>query len=992
MPVVSSQTFKTLFPISPVKPVFNNHRELASQLVRRHETALWAISVREEEIAAVLTRHQLTPAQANAFFALFEIAMKSSLPLEIRLGRKLDLDLMARKAVELSRERPHAFDPRNFCSFRLCPFVDWIITNLDLHDTITLKDGKKYAIRELMDDTRYDLFYKVEGTTNKGGFLISLDKKVERMSVGGLTFPGEMTVIELRHYDPQSRISVYEVIGDEYDLEMQRARREGVKPLCRLDSPPGNFGATTLTGNYAWAETFEPQRVTFVNLLKARGDQLNTLGHKLRGIKIIVIDLDNTLWGGLIGDAGRSGIVLGGSSREGAYFKEFQTQLRALKEKGYLLAISSKNDETVVMDALQNHPEMALREEAFVAVMANWGDKSANMAALAQELNLGLDSFLFIDDNPRERGLVREKLPQVKVLDPCEFTPALQFLQETSLAVTQEDRMRTQFYLAKKARTSFLQTGCDPTTLGIKLSIKEADESELNRISQMSQRTNQFNACGSRYTIEDLRKIMLSCDKTIYTLHYRDKFGDEGLVGVIIVAASRAEPRAGDENKIAQIRDFFLSCRIFGYGVEEAFFRTIANLYEEYGYRSVTVDYKATDRNAMVAKFYRGLGFPLSGYSPIAVHKFTGKETTPGIEIAFDGKEVSGRQSIVEAMRNFDELVEGGNFAVTKVLTAEQAKALQEKRKRILSVLDETNPFIHGTTCFCGDVFEIEELAVKFLEYSRKLVETDRQLQRSGTAGYPDFRAHENDRQILMELQKQSKFSGSAVYAAYVVAMAAWEEKHPSLAPDLLKWEMYNSVIPYNYEYISVGFLWQIGRLIKEGVSPDRLEKAINLVSLLIGQAGRSNFFGMSMKNTFDKILNKRPFSWTWAGHLTVLTIDRAAGTDSDLVNFQIALAPDNVDLSGGWHRRISGHIRHSIDGGPWSTACSDLAVPNLFPFDRSGSLRRDPDGNILLQGEFKIPKNRGRGFEWTMYVVDHEAYELLWAQRYGQGNLLIAH
>lgn len=279
MPELRSAHFRTGFAVLLDRPRSLANRELAQQLWQDYGKHFRYRDLNPARLLETLAAHSLSNPAKCAFAIIFKIAARSALPLEMRLGRRIDLDLLAGKAKEISEAHPEVFNPDlatlPYHYINSETFIDWATRSLDLHDGVTLKNGENYVVCDIID-ANMDPFYKVEGVSNRGGFLIVPDRSEPEIHFEGLTFPGEKTVARLRHHDPESQISVYEVIGDEYDLEMQRAAREGVRPLCRnirsygmvklledrdasvLDSPPGNFGTTTLTGNYLWAETFEP--------------------------------------------------------------------------------------------------------------------------------------------------------------------------------------------------------------------------------------------------------------------------------------------------------------------------------------------------------------------------------------------------------------------------------------------------------------------------------------------------------------------------------------------------------------------------------------------------------------------------------------------------------------------------------------------------------------------------------------------------------------
>ena len=291
--------------------------------------------------------------------------------------------------------------------------------------------------------------------------------------------------------------------------------------------------------------------------------------------KCVVLDLDNTLWGGIVGEDGPHGIRLGDTS-PGSEFREFQQFLMSLTRKGILLALNSKNNEADAMEVIRSHDAMILREETFSAVRINWDSKPSNMLSLAAELNIGLDSFVFIDDNEKERALMRQAHPQVLTpempKDPARYRETLEMLPELQvLTVTDEDRTRTRQYVERRQREQLRLTAQTPegylASLEIAAAIERASERTLSRVHQLFQRTNQFNLTGMRYEPGVLAARAADDGWRIYTAQVSDRFGDHGLVATAVVRAN------GDE---WNIENFVMSCRVIGYGVEDALLARVA--------------------------------------------------------------------------------------------------------------------------------------------------------------------------------------------------------------------------------------------------------------------------------------------------------------------------------------------------------------------------------------------------------------------------------
>ena len=329
----------------------------------------------------------------------------------------------------------------------------------------------------------------------------------------------------------------------------------------------------------------------------------------LKRKKCLVLDLDNTLWGGILGEDGVDGIQLGGDY-PGQAFSVWQRALLQLERNGVILAVCSKNNETDVAEVWQQNPNMVLKREHFSAVRINWQDKVTNLRELAAELNIGLDSMVFLDDNPTERELVSQLLPQVTVPDfpskPYQLMPFYKQLVYDYFriyAVTTEDRAKTEQYRANALRKAdeahFPDMESYLYSLDMELDVVPADEHNLQRIAQMTQKTNQFNLTTRRYTEADVQR-RLNDGWRIYCLRVRDRFGDSGITAAIFM-----EPVDG---KTVRIDSLLLSCRILGKGIEEAFFKTVLNLLRLDGFRQVLAQYLPTVKNGQTADFYDRMG------------------------------------------------------------------------------------------------------------------------------------------------------------------------------------------------------------------------------------------------------------------------------------------------------------------------------------------------------------------------------------------------
>lgn len=328
--------------------------------------------------------------------------------------------------------------------------------------------------------------------------------------------------------------------------------------------------------------------------------------------KLIVVDCDNTLWGGIVGELGYLGIKLDNYQYPGNIYYFFQKQLLALKEKGVLLALCSKNNEKDVLDVLDKNENCLIKRKDIVSYQINWNNKATNINQIAHDLNIGLDSIVFIDDSPVECDLVREKLPMVDVYripeKIYELPLLLKYINFLGDIYTDSDNTDiTQRYIEESKRKELL-VNCDNLDdflkqLGLKGRIGLADYNSLNRIVQLLNKTNQFNLTTHRYTYGEIEKIFLSDKYRIYTLNAEDKYGSYGLTGVCIVEFS-------NKNYI-EISDYLLSCRILGREYEYFFLNHVIKLikYSFPDCETISAQYIVTPKNNSVSDFYEKMYF-----------------------------------------------------------------------------------------------------------------------------------------------------------------------------------------------------------------------------------------------------------------------------------------------------------------------------------------------------------------------------------------------
>jgi len=334
-----------------------------------------------------------------------------------------------------------------------------------------------------------------------------------------------------------------------------------------------------------------------------------------RGRKVLILDLDNTLWGGILGEAGPLGIML---SEDGAgrCYRDFQRAIKAVQRAGILLAICSKNNPEDLDEVFDRNSMMVLHREDFACIRANWEPKPDNILNIAETLNLGVDSFLFIDDSPVERELVRTTVPGVVVPEfpaRIEKLPAW-FLRDVVPAwigkytLTTEDQNKTGQYRVNEERrqlSSSLDLDSFLRDLKIETVLHVDPVQQITRIAQMTQKSNQFNLTTRRYGVPEIQRFLDSPDHAVVLLEYKDRFGSEGAVGLAIL--DYAEPR---------IDTLLMSCRVIGRKVEDQILGKVCDLFQARGCPRITAEFTPTGKNRQVAAFYDSHGFTLISEEP----------------------------------------------------------------------------------------------------------------------------------------------------------------------------------------------------------------------------------------------------------------------------------------------------------------------------------------------------------------------------------------
>jgi FkbH-like protein len=390
------------------------------------------------------------------------------------------------------------------------------------------------------------------------------------------------------------------------DRLRELAARQAGTYVLDYDALMARHGRLRWTDEHKWQAIKLPVSADGLSWL---ADEYMRFLHPLAGAisKAIAVDLDNTLWGGILGEEGIDGIAIG-VEYPGSAFLELQRALRDLAARGVLLAVCSKNNRDEALHALASHPQVLLRPDCFAALQINWDDKVTNLQRLATELSIGVDALAFLDDNPAERENVRLRLPEVFVVDlppdPVGYARAVREAPVFErLQVLEEDKERTRYYSEQRHREA-LASAATPEDflrgLQMRAVIAPVSPRTLPRIAQLTQKTNQFNLTTIRYTEQQLQQLAADPGVRVLSLHLRDRFGDNGVVGAAICIV-----RGGT----CDVDTFLLSCRVIGRRAETALLARIEREARLAGATRLRGRFVATAKNAPAAAFYADHGF-----------------------------------------------------------------------------------------------------------------------------------------------------------------------------------------------------------------------------------------------------------------------------------------------------------------------------------------------------------------------------------------------
>jgi len=380
-----------------------------------------------------------------------------------------------------------------------------------------------------------------------------------------------------------------------------------------------NVGKKNISDKKMWYVSKNPYKLKFyMELSKEYVKYIKAISGNNK--KCVVLDLDNTMWGGIVGENGFNGIKLD-DNYPGICYKDFQRELRKLKNRGIILAINSKNNYDDAIKIIKEHPDMILRENDFANIKINWTDKATNIRDIACELNIGIDSMIFIDDNPAECDLVNQAFNGVvetitMPTSPLEYIDILNDLNYfETLNITGEDINKTEMYRAQVKRNLLKEVYIDLDvyykSLEMVAYIKCVDDFSISRIAQLTQKTNQFNMTTRRYTEEDIKNMINSDNYKMYYMRVTDKFGDNGIVGVCIIKG---------QLDTWHIDTFLLSCRVMKRNLEDAFMSFVYSKAKNKNIHTIKGEYIWTPKNISVGDYYQTVGFISEGNGKFSIN------------------------------------------------------------------------------------------------------------------------------------------------------------------------------------------------------------------------------------------------------------------------------------------------------------------------------------------------------------------------------------
>jgi HAD-superfamily phosphatase, subfamily IIIC/FkbH-like domain len=514
-------------------------------------------------------------------------------------------------------------DPKKKIALLSNVTVDLIVSKLCRKYDFYLPEGFDTWVREVVDPAAWlygsamdSVIVLLDGTearswknVEEGVERITLWKQALNTLVANLTtipiFVSTIDIRENRIGSLSERKNKYGLENDWYQFVQGLVEEKGNVYVFDLADTIAEIGRKQFYSDKMWYMSSMPYSREGLNAVATEIDRVLGSAFEARR-KIIALDLDNTLWGGVIGEDGVEGIELS-DHKEGQRYYDFQRQLLEMKERGIVLAVDSKNNLEDAEAVIQGHPAMLLHDDDFVSRKINWENKAVNLKAMERELDLTEGSFIFIDDNPVEREIVKGECPEMVVPGfPVDTTELMSFAEDIwfdhcrPLRVLGEDLKKTQMYQDEVKRKQEMSESLDLDTYIAKLEIvadiHKMRPEELERVVQLINKTNQFNVTTKRYTKVEVEKIASEQSNAIYVACSSDKYGNSGLVSVVILIGGEADVR---------IDTFLMSCRVMGRKLEDVIINELAAKYDT----KLIGEYIPTTKNAPVKELYERLGF-----------------------------------------------------------------------------------------------------------------------------------------------------------------------------------------------------------------------------------------------------------------------------------------------------------------------------------------------------------------------------------------------
>ena len=463
-------------------------------------------------------------------------------------------------------------------------------------------DGLQYKIELLSENGFETIIEKLK---------LEIDLVLKNLQKTSLVLINKFTSLHFLNSNIRERN--LHILGDQLNKHLKKAINANVR-LVDLEKVLSIVGVEK---SIDFRTFYSSKALYTVDFFKAYAEYIKPFIMSVNGKakKILIFDCDNTLWNGILGEDGFDKIEMSSRTKAGAVFYEIQALAVDLQKQGILIGLNSKNNPDDVDEVIRFHPDMQLKDEYITINKSNWSDKVSNLREIADELNIGLDSFVVIDDSPFEVNLIKKELPEVTVLQvPVELYKYPKMFRENmglfyNHSITAEDRKKIGMYKQQEKREGVKKKFTDIEdyleSLELKMTIHENNNSIIHRISQLTQKTNQFNLTTKRYTEGDIKNFIENKNFVIVAFSISDKFGDSGVTGLCIVNLY---------NKIqsAEIDSFLMSCRIIGRNIEYAFVDYLMNILNRYKINTITANYIRTKKNEQVKEFYDRCSFSLT--------------------------------------------------------------------------------------------------------------------------------------------------------------------------------------------------------------------------------------------------------------------------------------------------------------------------------------------------------------------------------------------